>query len=164
MIQANDILTFMELENVKKKRDFIKRVTPNKTKQKIFNDRFFDGKSFTTSAHECGVSEAMAKHFYKSSIKDIESYMYMQEKIAEYKETGSNENICIAQLPLSNRIKKRMDFSFLHTLCIFTEQDFWRHRGCGQKCLDEIKDMMIKFGLTFKDQNTQWEKQYSLKR
>jgi DNA-directed RNA polymerase alpha subunit len=164
MIEANDILTFMELENVRKKQDFIKRVTNNKTKQKIFNDRFFDGKSFTTSAHECGVSEAMAKHFYKSAIKDIESYMYLQEKIQEYKETGSNENISIEHLPLSNRIKKRMEFGFLHTLTIFTEQDFWRHRGCGQKSLDEIKNMMAKFGLSFKDPSKPWEKIYSLKK
>lgn len=164
MLEASDILTFMEIENVRKKRDFIKRVTPNTTKQKVFNDRFFDGLSFTTSAHECGISEAMAKHYYKSVIRDIEAYMYMQDRIQYFIETGDNKNIVITALPISSRIKNICSLYFyLHEITELTEEQFWRFRKCGQKSLDEVNKMLAKFDLKFKNYPNRWEKIYGNK-
>ena len=164
MIQANEILSFIEIENVKKKKDFIKSVTNDKTKQAIFNDRFFDGKSFTASAYEIGISEAMAKHIYKEMIKAIEAHIYLHERLYEYKENGNNQGIIIAKLPLSNRIKSRLKHTFLHEISELNQQDFWSQKGCGEKCMAEIRTLMIRFGLRFADHGSKLEKIYALKK
>lgn len=164
MIEAKEILNFIEIENIKKKKEFIKRITADKVKQAIFNDRFFDGKSYTVAAYDSGISEAMAIHIYRDLMVAIEAHIYLQEKIYEYKDTGNNQNIICLRLPLSNRLRMRIGCVHLHELTALTEQQFWTCNGVGKKSLEEIKLIMSKFGLTFREPLSIWKKIYSLKK
>ncbi len=146
------ILNYIESKGFKDKLEFAKTLTRSKKKVFVFNKRFFEGWTFLKLAQSMGICDAMTGHHYRDMITLVEQSMYRDMKKEFYRETGLNQDIELAWLPLSKRLRGLLsEYTYLHEVCNQTEIQFWDSYGCGDRTFVEVLSFLNFFGLKFKD-------------
>lgn len=94
---------------------------------------------------------------YLKSNKIVTEYLrQMEVELNLYKrDTAPKSELTIDDIKISSRLyhllKGRVEMKFVHQLGDKTPREYYCYRGVGKKVLQEIKSIMIKYNVPFKD-------------
>lgn len=146
-----EILNLIEDLQLKNKKDFAKLLRKCSQDHVIFNQRFFENKSFSQIALNTDISNAGCRAIYRIMLERAFEIQYDFEKKMEFDNNGSNKDIRIDWLPCFNKIKviaRAQNAKHLHELANI--KDLQYIRGVGKKCFHELVLWLDKFKIPHK--------------